>query len=99
MVTEAVQDQEPSLGEASYPATLFKCENSLKNVQPIQQICSSESYQNVSDVLDSNVLLETGSVTLSEGFGLCDDEISVPLCGIETKDLKRTEESAIRYRF
>ena len=95
MVTEAVQDQEPSLGEASYPATLFGCENSSKNVQPYQQVPSLNSYQNVSDVPDSNPLLETGSVTLSEGFGLCDDEFSVPLCGIETKDLKRTEESTV----
>ena len=95
-MTEAVQDQEPSLGEASYPATLFTCENSLKNAQTYQQDSPLKLYQNVSDVLDSNPLLETGSVILSEGFGLCDDEISVPLCGIETNNLQRTEESAIR---
>ena len=93
-MTEAEQDQEPGLGEASYPATLFACQNSSKNAHPYQSVFPSKPCQTFPDVLDSNPLLDTGSVTLSEGFGLCDDEVVVPLCGVETKLPKRTKHSS-----
>ena len=67
-----------------HPATLFSCQQSLHNSNPLSHIFPSKvtSVQENSAISDSNSLLETSSVILSDGFGLCEDELSVPLCGV-----------------
>ena len=80
----AVDEEESSLGEAEYPTTLFTCQQSVPNSHPFHHIFPSNSKmcQENSDILDSNPLLDTSSVILSDDFGICDDELAVPLCGV-----------------
>ena len=83
----AVDEEESSLGEAMYPATLFSCQQSLPYSHPFHHIFPSnlKSNPNISDKsanLDSHSLLDTSSVILSDEFGICDDELAVPLCGV-----------------
>ena len=49
----------------------------------------------ISDVecFDSNSLLENGSVFMADGFGICEDEVEVPLCGV-ISDRARTKHAS-----
>ena len=79
-----MDEEESGLGEATYPATLFSCQQSLSNTHPFQHIFPSnlKTCQENSTISDSNSLLDTSSVVLSDEFGICDDELAVPLCGV-----------------
>ena len=74
-MTEAADEGDSCLGEATYPTTLFSCQQSLEKSHPFSHIFPSnlKNVQQEPAVLDSYSLLDTSSVTLSEGFGLCDD--------------------------
>ena len=52
----------------------------LLKVQASNEVTGTGEPQPPSDL---NSLLETGSVLFSEGIGLCDDEVVVPLCGVK----------------
>ena len=69
----AVEMQE---GTAAGKAT----DGDLLKVQASNEVTGTGEPQPPSDL---NSLLETGSVLFSEGIGLCDDEVVVPLCGVK----------------
>ena len=66
-MTATDEEEETSFGKAVQTGAILSC---VDDVAPDVSL------------LDSNSLLDTGSVVLSDGFGICDDEMPVPLGGV-----------------